>query len=299
MTQRAVSLTVLAFFLLPVALPAQEQQSDAPPVVDVTAVDYAFQAPDSIPSGWVTFRMTNRGRDTHYFLLERLPEGRTFEDYREEILPAYDSIQQALAAGPADSAQAVARVAAAVLPDWGGIPLPHAGGVGLTAPGKTGQTTVRLDPGRYVLSCFLTTPDGDFHGLRGMIRPVTVAQSSSGVSPPGPDVEITSSGRQVTVEGSFKSGEQMVAIHVKDPPDDWTPPYEFSLARLGPDVEVNDVATWNERLYRNPAPATFLGGVEAVPAGETAYVIVELEPGRYGWFGYHQEEPLIERFTVK
>lgn len=34
---------------------------DAPPVVEVTMVDYAFVAPDTIPSGWVTLRAPSFG----------------------------------------------------------------------------------------------------------------------------------------------------------------------------------------------------------------------------------------------
>lgn len=299
MMRPALGLTVFALLLPFTAASAQERLSDGPPMVEITAVDYAFQTPDSIPSGWVTFRMPNRGRDTHYFLLERLPADKTFEDYREELLPAYDSIQQALEAGPADSARAAARAAGAVLPDWGGIPLPHAGGVGLTGPGATGRATFNLEPGQYVLTCFVTTPDGQFHGLRGMISPVIVTEASSAASPPNHDVAITSSGRKLFIDGTFSTGEQTVRIDVEEPPEDLESPYNsLHLARLGPEGDVQEIATWNEEVYRNPAPALFLGGVEEVPAGDTAYVTVDLEPGRYGWFAYHQEETLIEEFTV-
>jgi hypothetical protein len=40
-------------------------------VVEVTAVDYAFQAPDPIRSGWTTFLMENKGKEHHFLLLSR------------------------------------------------------------------------------------------------------------------------------------------------------------------------------------------------------------------------------------
>lgn len=279
------------------------EDASGPPLFEVTAVDYAFQAPDTIPSGWVTFRMRNRGEETHYFLLDRLPEGRTFEDYRDEILPVFESMQEALNAPESGNpAKTVARLARTEFPDWSKQsipPLPYAGGVGLTGPGEVGQTTVRLEPGQYVLSCFLMTPDEAFHGVRGMVQPVTVTDESSGASPPSPDVVIKRSGQHVTIAGNFTAGEQTVAISVEESPDEGDGPYEYHLARLAPDVDLHEVATWNESGFQNPAPATFLGGAEGVPAGETAYVTVDLKAGRYAWFAYHQEETLIKEFAVE
>jgi hypothetical protein len=68
-------------------------------VVEITAVDYAFQSPDSIPSGWVTLRMANRGEEHHHFHLYRLPDDRTYGDYREGFLAPADGAAALFEAG--------------------------------------------------------------------------------------------------------------------------------------------------------------------------------------------------------
>lgn len=35
--------------------------------------------------------------------------------------------------------------------------------------------------------------------------------------------------------------------------------------------------------YRPPVPTSFLGGVDEIPEGDSAYVETDLEKGRYGW----------------
>ena len=52
----------------------------APNVVSVSASEYAFQAPDSIPGGWTTFRMANHGGEIHYGHIVQLDSGRTAQD---------------------------------------------------------------------------------------------------------------------------------------------------------------------------------------------------------------------------
>jgi len=53
------------------------QPADRAHVVEVTARDFAFDAPDQIPSGWTTFRMTNAGEQEHFLYIYRLPENKT------------------------------------------------------------------------------------------------------------------------------------------------------------------------------------------------------------------------------
>ena len=81
------------------------QPSDAH-VVQVTAADFTFVAPSEIPSGWITFLMRNEGHEHHFFLLSRLPDGKTFEDYQEEITLPFDTVWHALKSGAVDKAEA-------------------------------------------------------------------------------------------------------------------------------------------------------------------------------------------------
>src|SRR2546427_9948622 len=54
--------------------------ADGPSVVTITATDYAFNAPDTIPAGRTTFRRVNQGKDRHPASLGRRGDGRTAAD---------------------------------------------------------------------------------------------------------------------------------------------------------------------------------------------------------------------------
>lgn len=278
-----------------------EQTHDTPPpVVDVTAVDYAFQAPDSIPSGWVTFRMANKGEETHYFALQELPDGKSIADWRRARTAAdrtLDSLKQLIAAGTIDTGaakEAYARIA----PDWlSPRDYPFHGGVGFAGPGCTAQTTLHVTPGRYILACYAKTSDGTRHAGLGMRRGIVVTDDASGADPPEADVTMTSAeATQVTIDGTFQSGPQTVAFQPKKPANGEGHPHNFAhLAPVGPETDLEAVAEWDERA---PAPVEFVGGMSNVPTGRTAYATVDLQPGRYAWV-FYEEETVVRTFRVE
>jgi hypothetical protein len=45
----------------------------APNVVHVTATEYAFQPPDTLPSGVTTFHLMNEGKEAHHLVLLKIP----------------------------------------------------------------------------------------------------------------------------------------------------------------------------------------------------------------------------------
>ena len=157
-------------------------QTSAPPVVEVTARDYAFQVPDTIPSGWVTLQMENRGTEHHHFHLYRLPDGRTHEDFREGHLAPADSARALFKAGERKRALKFLQTS---VPDWARLGnLTIRGGMGAVAPGATGRVSARLAPGRYVLVCLIPTPVGVPHFAHGMIGGLTLPKRPLVQSPP-------------------------------------------------------------------------------------------------------------------
>lgn len=76
-----------------------------PEVVEVTALDHAFEAPDEILSGWITFRLINEAEEVHELDLMWLPEGVTYEDFEETISVwdvATERMQASELVGPAE-----------------------------------------------------------------------------------------------------------------------------------------------------------------------------------------------------
>lgn len=263
---------------------ASAASTAAPGVVEVIARDYAFEAPDAIPSGWTTLRFENRGQEPHFVLFDRLPEDVTFREYMGEAGAAFDTVWRRLRDGEIDRAGA-GQTLGRLLPGWYAS-VAQTGGTGLVMPGETARTTLRLEPGSYVIECYVKTPDGEFHTSRGMARPVTVTGDSTGAEPPEADLELAVTTDEISVTGTPSSGRHTVAVHFEEQPEAGLG-NDVHLVRLEGDAAAADVAPWMDWMnldgLRSPAPAEFLGGTQEMPAGETAYFTVELEPGRYAW----------------
>ena len=163
---------VLLVACQPRTAPVAEQPAPAPEpaealapqayVVDVVAEDYAFQAPEEIPSGWITFRMANEGEETHFIYLTRLTGGYTYDSYVTELLPGIADVMARQRAGELTKAEAMQAFGTAI-PAWYWENASPRGGPGLVAGGGVSQGTVQLEPGLYVMECFMKTPEGRLH----------------------------------------------------------------------------------------------------------------------------------------
>ena len=283
--------------------PADDPLSRSPAgtdLVEVIAADFAFEAPSEIPSGWVTFRMRNEGKEHHFFLLSRLPDGKTFEDYKEEVGTPFDTVWHALMTGAVDKAEA-GQMLGGLLPEWYAS-VRQMGGAGLVAPGRSVRTTVNLEPGTYVMECYVKTADGTFHTSLGMMLPITVTGVPSGGSAPDAGIEITLSNFQIAVEGEVTPGEHTVAVHFEEHPE-FGLGNDVHVVRLDDGVSVDEIVPWMDWMnvdgLREPAPAVFVGGTQEMPVGYTAYFTVELEPGRYAWISESTAGlGMVKEFTV-
>jgi len=268
-----------------------------PPVVEITAVDYAFRAPAELPSGWTTIRMENAGAEEHFLSLWKLPEGRTLEDYVGEVAPAFGEAYAALVEGA--SKEEAGAILGQAIPAWYAEVVPM-GGPGFLSPGRTGETTVRLEPGTYVMECYVKTPDGRFHGELGMIQQLTVTADSTGVAEPSGDVEVVLSNAGIVGPSSLAAGEHTVMVRFSEQPEIGLG-NDVHLVRLQEGTDLEELAAWMDWMeiegLKAPAPAEFLGGAQERSAGESAYFRVEVEAGRYGWVS----EPLgrISRVEVE
>ncbi len=256
--------------------------SPSPLVVEVVAEDYAFDAPAAIPSGWTTIRFRNAGQESHMILLTRLPEGKTIEDYERDLSSLFSRAWEAVRDDGVAQDQALGMIFGS-LPEW--FPqVQFVGGPGLAAPGRASEVTMELEPGNYVLECYMKTEDGKIHYMEGMIRPLVVTEARSDAAPPSADIRITLSNTGLEIGGNLTPGRRTVAVHAAENPEQGFG-HSVHLARLNPGVEVDDVVRWMNwfdlRGLRTPAPAEFVGGLHPLPTGKTAYFAVNLEPGRY------------------
>lgn len=268
----------------------------APPVVEVRTTDYAFHAPSEIRSGWTTFRMTNGGQEPHFLILWRLPDDRTFDDYASQVIEPFVTLLGRYKTGELTREQLFEQLGGA-LPDWLDLGAMGRGGPGFLSPGRSAETTVELEPGSYVMECYMVNADGAIHNDLGMLRPLTVTEESTGASPPEADVELTLANYEIRSQGELEPGENTIRVRVADRPEGLLG-HDIHLARLDDDTDLDEVTRWMDWVdgLTPPAPVEFLGGAEQVAPGEASYLTVDLEPGRYAWIseGYASQGMIHE-----
>lgn len=278
-------------------------------VVTITTQGLTFGAPDRIPSGWITFRFKNESDMTHFAVLERLPDGVGIEEHRRDVAAVFQKGMDLLNQGKKDEAIA----AFGALPKWFG-PQIFAGGVGFLSEGVTGETTVHVEPGTYVIECYVKTA-GIFHSYSAdpkkpaMVHQFVVTASHADAPEPTPTLSVSiSSDRGIELEGEPSAGPQTVAVHFADQMvHENFLQHDVHLARLDDGADLDELAAWmnwmNPDGLEVPAPdgVQFLGGVHEMPAGETGYFTVTLKPGRYAWISEVPNQAakgLLKTFTV-
>ena len=284
---------------------------EGPPVVEVTASDHTtFElSAGEISSGWTTFRFVNETHAVHFVVLEKMPvvdgEQKTVADSKAEVVPVFQNVMDDINGKDPSFPDAGFE-----LPEWYSDVV-FVGGPGLTSPGATSRTTVNLDPGTYVVECYVKAEDGVFHSTEDMIEGLTVTESTSGVEPPQPSLQLDiSSDNGITVDGEIdRPGAHTIAVDF----DDQTAYSHFlghdvHLVRLGEDADMAELATWMNWAapggLAEPAPSgvEFIGGTQDMPGGSTTYMSVNLESGDYAWIAEvpnPDEKGMLKTFTVE
>jgi uncharacterized cupredoxin-like copper-binding protein len=245
----AVPVAPLAALLLGAArvVPAQP----APQVLTITAMDYAFRAPATVPAGVTTVRLVNRGTQLHHVQLNRLEDGRTVQDMLREWKP--------------------------------GVPTPSymTGDGGPTAAmgGQTLEGVVVLQPGRYALICWVPAPDGQLHVHKGMFTQLEVAGNEPVTATPPvlprADVTITMLDYGYHVP-AMRAGRRVIRVFNAGPQA-----HELVMVRLAPGHTARHAAEWAERGQTGTAPGAMIGGVAALTPGGVAQFTATLTPGEY------------------
>ena len=253
-------------------------------VIDIVTRSMEFQSVDTIPSGWNTFKYQNLSNETHFFLLDKYPEGKTVENTLTDIAPVFGEGMDLINEGKVEEGFA----AFGKLPAWFGD-IVFSGGSGLIAPKHTAITSVKLDPGYYIMECYVKMPNGKFHTLMGMAKPIIVTQEDSGNSPPEATVNIILSGEEgISYDKEITKGKQMFSVFVKDQkPHENFIWHDVNLVKLDANASENALEAWMDwsdpKGLITPVPngITFLGGVNDMPAGSTGYFYADLSPGKY------------------
>jgi hypothetical protein len=218
--------------------------------VTVTATDYSFAAPDTIPAGLTELRLLNRGTEMHHVLLVRLDAGKTMADLFAAMQPD----------GPP--------------PAWAH----EAGGPQTPGPGGESNAILRLIAGRYAMICVIPSADGKPHVMKGMAKEVIVTPATSNTSNANMRVNST----MTLFDYAFQLSQPLQAgrqtIRVKNTAEQ---SHEVVIIKLQPGKKPADMLTWMEKM-EGPPPGSPIGGTTPMARGEENIISVDLSAGEYG-----------------
>lgn len=253
-------------------------------VIEIITENMDFQMPDSIPSGWNTFYYKNNSPQTHFFLVDKYPEGKTIEDAKTLVVPVFDSGMDLINQGKPEEGFAEFGK----LPKWFGE-VKFVGGTGLISPGYSGKTMMHLTPGYYIIECYLKMANGKFHSSMGMSKELIVLDRDSGISEWKADINMDISGDEgIVLKDSITSGRHIFSVTFKDQKvHENFVGHDISLAKIEDDIDLRALESWmnwaDPKGLIEPAPegVTFLGGVNDMPGGSKGYFKANLDPGTY------------------
>ncbi len=226
--------------------PAGADGPAAPAVVEVTATDYAYRAPDTVHSGLVTIRLRNDGREIHHGQLVRLDSGRTVGD----LLALHGH----------------------AFPGW----VRSVGGPGVAAPGDSTDVTLVLGPGRYALICFIPSPDGVLHVAKGMLHQLEVLPGDLPATPARADLVMVLDDYRFELSGALRAGRQTLEVTNVAPQ-----PHEVVLVKLEPGRTAGEFLEWFFSGAQGPTRGRWIGGVVGLDRGERNWLPLTLERGTY------------------
>lgn len=285
---RSMALVVAILGLAASGGETQETITPNENVLNLRVEGLKFVGSGEIESGWTTIRIDNTGGMTHHALVYRLPDRITPEMLDEQVVRPIQASLTATIEGDPQKAAAIA----ATIPAWVGE-LVWMGGPGMMSDGVTGEASMYLEPGNYVVECYVKS-NGVQHnynpvpGELGMVFPLTVLPENGGMEEPEANVtlELANGGYKIA-DGSFRAGKNIMrARFVEQQAYNDFVGHDAHVFRIEADTDIEAAARWPDFFpadgQQTPAPAKFVGGIHDMPQGTTGYFALELEPGEYG-----------------
>lgn len=239
--------------------------------LDIVGTEYAFDLgpPAELTPGWTTVSFHNEGVEAHQVMFARLRDG-------------VDLAELAEVAGEDSSGAAAIEFVDMI------------GGVSYIGPGQSIDAMVDLPTGTVMAMCYVPSPDGVAHALRGMSTvlnvegaetPATsVVSADDDAAGPPPDVAGTI---ELAADG-YRFPESLPAgwyrVVNTDEGTGGEGLHELSILRLDrplADGEVDEVVA---ELAANETPSVgleALGGLGAISPGFEGYLHLDLPPGDY------------------
>jgi len=209
------------------------------------ATDAGFEAPDHMPAGLRHIVYENHGSQIHEAMFVKLAPGMTAREY-------------------------VAGVK-------GGALFPEGArdysGPGLTSPGRKAELWLELDPGAYIIICWMQD-----HAETIPVHELTVDDMrEDDPPPPVPDVVVKLIDFRVELEGELHAGPQVMRVETVGPSM-----HEIDVFRLDDGRTLDDLKAWDQNDQEGPAPGRAgTGIVDSHDIRRVVTVREDFDPGRY------------------
>lgn len=230
---------------------------------------YSFSGPSSAKAGWTRVELRNQGMEPHQASFLRLVN-MTYEDF--------------VAAFMGNGTEGNASMGQAI----------PAGGVNGIAPNGSGVAWVDLEPGTYVVVCFIpSAATGMPHAAHGMTHKLNVTASA----PPAvqrPQADFVLRLRDYAFEpdqGAFTPPANLTAgAHVVEVRNVGNHSHEAQFVLLQEGKTGQDFLAWTQTL-QGPPPATDLFGAASIGAGGTEFFEHNFTAGHYFVLCFEQDGP--------
>jgi hypothetical protein len=271
---RTLSLSVAAAAGVVVLVAARPARPSPARVLVVTAHDFAFEAPDSIPAGLTEIREHNMGPSLHHVALYKLEAGKTLADLLGALKPDVP------------------------FPAWATA----FGGPNTPVPGGWSNATVVLTPGHYVMLCFIGDSVGHPHFTMGMEKELVVTGATTARLPAAART-VDLSDYTFGVPATLPAGKQVWKFSNTAQQE-----HEALVVMLAPGKTEADFATWVGAGMQGPPPAMPMGGIAGLAPGGASEVAFDLARGNYALICFvsdakdgkdHWKHGMIKGFEVK
>ena len=251
--------------------------AQSPRIVTVRATDYKFDAPASIPAGTISFRLENVGKEVHHLWLVQLKSGKTFEDF----------------------VKAMESSGAPRMPEWA----VDVGGPNEASPGVSAYATITLEPGRYAMVCYVPSPDGRPHVMKGMVSALTVVSAGAvAANEPKAEVTLRMTDYAFALSKPIEAGPRVIRVENAAPQS-----HEVVIGRLLPKKTLRQALEWLNNGQKGAAPVVAIGGASGLAQGRHQIITATFEPGRYVFLCFipdakdgkpHTDHGMALEFTV-
>jgi uncharacterized cupredoxin-like copper-binding protein len=245
------TLVLASVAVTPLTAQAPVTAAQSPRVVNVKALDYRFEAPATISAGTTTFKLRNVGKEAHHLWVVRLTDGKTPADFTK-VMKTWGSALR--------------------MPAWA----IDVGGPNSAGSNETAEGTMTLEPGTYMLVCWIPSADGVVHVMKGMVKSLTVTGPATAAAEPVADITMMMDDYSFELSKPITPGRHTIRFENRAAQS-----HEAVIGRLLSDKTLAQAVTWLNAGQSGPAPLALLGGASGLAKGRHMFITADFQAGRY------------------